>query len=752
MPLRVRFITPLFLLVLFIASAGAYFTTQELSGGLVISQENLLLHTSRAVADRSASLYELARLEAQRVAFTIGVPEAIQRGDARSLRPILQTLARVAGVDTIIVTDDQGREVLGVQRIRTATDTEYAVSTQTDLSQQAIIRRVLDEAYIGATGLLRTPGGVMLFTATPVYLGQEWVGVALVGQQLTQVMDTLRGSAMADLALYGPDGGLLQTTFSDDAERLSLRLMPEVFTQAALAANQIPVQSLLVDRFAYQGAYQPFRFGPETLGVVGVFMPDHLPFVTETGRQLTALFAAALAGAVVMMAYVGVGRITARANRVAAVAAALAEGQESVRTHLPARDEISAVGRALDEFADSAQRKQDTLRHSLRRKRREAAHMLSVLEAMPVGVVVQDTDGRVMHMNDEARSLLGSQRIYRSSGLFELADMAYQVLGEALAPGLYALGDPQRVGLDGRMLSAQAAAVTSPISDQRLGTVILLRDITDVVRQERDRDAMLERMAAEIHAPLAALGRDGVRLAAVDGNMMNAFAREITRQAVALQKMIVDLRELATVDAGSVRRAARPLRLDTLVWAVANEWRQIAQANRVTLHVMIERKGLYILGDEKRLRWAVGNLIDNAVRFTLPGGACTLEIKAEVDGLAHLRVRDNGVGIAREERDKVFMRFYRGQPRMPDGRLLAVPGMGQGLYVAKQIIEAHGGKVWLKSTQGVGTAVYFSLPLTAPVTLEMPEYGPDADLDGDTARLPEALFIELDGRQGSSET
>jgi len=736
--LRWKFISPLFIVALFIASVGAFLVARYLAGGLVISQENVLLQSSRAVADRAADLYDHQRTESQRVAFTIGIPEAIEAEDADALQPMLESLARVGGLDSVIVTDAEGREVLGVQQVETDGETAFALSDKTDLSQQPIIRSVLDDAYVGATGLLRTPSGVMLFTATPINLGDEFMGIALVGQRLTTITEALKGSAIADLAIYGPEGELLGTTFPESDDRTSLSLPPEVFAQAAIAVQQIPVQTISIDGYGYQAAYQPLNFGPNTLGVVGAFMLDNVPFVTETGRQLTALMAAALAGGVVCIAYVGISRISGRANRIQQVVAALATGEGKIRTNMKARDEIGALGQALDHFADYSQQQQDALKQTLRRQRRETAHVLSVLECLPDGVVVQDLEGRVMLMNDHARGLLGSQRVFRSSGLHELSAVVTQVLGTALAPGLYALGDPQRVGLDGRMLSAQAAAVVLPVSEKRLGTVIILRDITDHVRQERDREVMLNHLAQNVQTPLAQLGRAGAR---VPSDMMNGFAREITRHAIALQKMIVDLREISNIDTYTIRRAQRPLRLETLVWTVANEWRQIAQANRLKLHVIIEQKGLYVLGDEKRLRWAIGNLMDNAIKYTLPGGALTLEIKAESDGLANLRIRDNGVGIGRDERELVFKRFYRGTPATSDGRLIQTPGMGQGLYVAKQIFEAHGGKISMKSTQGVGTAIYFSLPLTAPVT--MPIFEPEVDLDGDTVRLPENFLVEL---------
>lgn len=735
--LRWRFITPLFAAVLILAVTGAYFAARNLSGGIQISQESLLLESSRAVAQRAAALYERQRTEAQRTAFTVGVPEAMRAADAERLEPLLQSLARVGGMDAVIVTAPDGQEILGVQRVQTGGTAGYAVSTGTDLSDQAVIRAVLDEAYVGATGLMRTPGGLMLFTATPVSLGDEFTGIALVGQHMETVLAELRGSALADLAFYGPDGILMQTTFPAGQNRAPLAIPPEVFTQALLAVQQIPVRAFSIETQPYQAAYQPFNYGPNTLGVVAALMPDNIPYVTETGRQLTALMAAFLAGGVVIVAFVAISRVAARAEKVTAVAHSLARG-ERARTAMKASDEIGALGQALDQYADYAQEKQDALRHQLRRQRREVSHLMAVLESLPDGVLVQDLGGRVVVVNEYARTLLGTQIEEPAPELRELTAQVQEILGPALAPGIYALGDPQRIHLGDKMLSAQAAAIMS-MTGHRLGTVIVLRDISDHVRQERERELLLNQLAQEIQQPLSTLGRTG---AGSQSSMVNAFAREVTRHAIALQKMILDMRELSNVDVMAVQRVQRPLRLETLLWAVANEWRQVAQASGLTLHVIIERKGLYVLGDEKRLRWAIGSVVDNAIKYTLPGGALTLEIKDESDSMANLRIRDNGVGIAREERPHVFTRFYRGTPVAPDGRVIRVPGMGQGLYITRQIFEAHGGRVHFKSTPGVGTAVYMSLPLTSAVSMDIPQFA--EDMDGETIRLPVDFLVELD--------
>jgi signal transduction histidine kinase len=733
--LRWRLTSPLFLAVLVVAMVGAYILARNLAVGVDDYQQNVLIQSSRSVAQRTAQHYDFQRQEAQRVAFTIGVAEAVQNPQPETLQPILESLARVNGMDNIIVTGPNGREILGVQ----ALDGQFALSTDTDLSQQPIVRSVVDDAFVGATGLMRSPQGVVLYTGVPIQLGDQFIGIALVGQQLDTVLADLQGSATSDLVLYGADGLLLETTLTGLDDWSQLDLSQPIFTQAAMADQAIPLVTLQIGDDAFQGAYQPFIFGPNRLGVVGSLVRDNVPYVTLFGRQLTALLAAALAGVAVLVTFVGANRVAMRAQRVRSVAEKLAAGEAQARTKMHPADEIRAVGHALDEYADYVQVKQDDLQRSLRRKRREINHMMRVFTAMPDGVVVQDMDGRVLMMNDRAREVLGSQRMFRSTHLDALADAVAEKLGPALSPGLYTLGNPHRISIDERMVSAQAAAIVATGSGRRLGTVVMLRDITDTVRQERERELMLQRLTRDIQQPLADLARTGRR---VHSDMVNAFAREITRHSVALQRMIIDMQEIANVDALSVRQKQRPLYLETLVWNVANEWRQVARSSDLTLHVIIERKGLFILGDERRLRWAIGNVIDNSIKYTLPGGALTLEIKDEEDGMAVLRVRDNGVGISRQDRLNLFTRYYRGVPVQPDGQPLRVPGMGQGLHISRQIFQAHGGSIQVKSSVGVGTAVYLRLPLTAPVGMTLPQF--EADMDGETVRLPEDILIERD--------
>jgi two-component system, OmpR family, sensor histidine kinase ResE len=730
--MRWRFILPLFIALLPVAMIGAYVLANNLGGGMAVSQDNILLQNSRAVTDRTAELYAAQVQEAQRVAFTENVGLNVLDEQTAPLQDILESLARLAELDSIIVTDLVGREVLGVLRVETpGLEVDYAVSSATDLSDEPLVRAILSGSTENASGLMRAPLGLMLFSAVPLRSNDQQLGVVLVGNDLSSVLAELKGSALADVALYGDDGTLLQTTYPNLAALPSLELAPELFGQALGAVGQVVTQNVQIGEQRYRASYQPFVYGGATIGVVAALLPDDTAFATEVGRQITALFASALTGAAVIVAFVGVARMSGRIERVTTIARDLAAGNVVARTDMLAKDEIGAMGQALDQYAEYAQHQQDTLRSALRRQRRETAHLVSVLETMGDGVVVQDLDGRVLLMNELARTMLGSQRVFRSSGLHELSAVVASVLGAQLAPGLYALGDPQRVDLDGKMLSAQAAAILSA-TQQRVGTVIVLRDITDEVRRERANQRLFNRLEQEVQQPLADLARIGMM---GDYEPVRVFAKQMIKHALTLQKMIVEMRELTGDEKQPAIGKQRAISMETLLWACANEWRQVAQASGLVLHIIIEQKGLFVLGDEKRLRWAIGNILDNAIKYTPAGGALTLEIKGEEHpGMAFMRVRDNGVGVSQDDLPHLFTRFYRGTPTAADGTVIRVPGMGQGLSTAKTIFEAHGGSIKVKSSQGIGTAVYFALPITYAEMMQLPTM--QSDYEGETMAMP----------------
>jgi PAS domain S-box-containing protein len=722
--LRWRIVFPLMLITLVAAMAAGYTLGSQLSDDAALSADSVLLQSVESLNVRAVELFRRHRSEAQRIAYSAVV--AVRSGDRSAIADSLTTLATLSELDGLVLMRADGEQLFSLLR-SAQDDRQFSVDTAVYAANWSVVERMRGGNQT-AVGLAQTPEGSMLFVGVPIIEQEIVTGYALAGYTLRDVLEHLQMSNSIDLLLYDADGNVLQTTV--DAADVAVPA-PEITTQALNQVLQglIQLESVITaGQPDARAAYAPFVYGDSTVGIVALVLPDYLPMSVQAGKQAAGLFVAVVFAVVVMAGFLVANHVLRRIEHISATADALASGKTDARTGMTGSDELGVLGFNLDRFSVASQQKQDILQGHLRRERRERMYLVSVLESIPDGVVVQDKDGKLLLMNHHARTLLGRQKDLQA---YLSQFIANDQPGERLVPGLYAIGDPQQIRQDGQMLRAQAAAVISP-SGARIGTVLIIRDITAEVQQTQAREDLLAQLVEDIQQPLAGLaqhvGQDSSRI-------VTGFAQEIGRHAAALQKMIVEMRELTSYDQVIAEQIQRPLSADTLIIAVANDWRQIVQAARLELRVQRNTPGVMVLGDESRLRWALGNILDNAIKYTPSGGAVTLEINDVENGLLNLRVRDNGVGISDEDLPNVFMPFYRGTPAGADGRVIRVPGMGQGLPLARQIIQAHGGTLKIRSRVGVGTAVYVTLPVTSGSSYKLPLL-PDEEMDGETVRLP----------------
>jgi two-component system sensor histidine kinase VicK len=113
--------------------------------------------------------------------------------------------------------------------------------------------------------------------------------------------------------------------------------------------------------------------------------------------------------------------------------------------------------------------------------------------------------------------------------------------------------------------------------------------------------------------------------------------------------------------------------------------------------------------DSERIKLALQNLVDNAIAYTPSGGKVEVSLKRKKN-CVEVAVKDTGVGIPKEQASRVFSKFFRGSNVVK----LDTEGTGLGLYITKNIIEKHGGKIWFESKEGKGTTFYFTLPFKSP--------------------------------------
>lgn len=176
-----------------------------------------------------------------------------------------------------------------------------------------------------------------------------------------------------------------------------------------------------------------------------------------------------------------------------------------------------------------------------------------------------------------------------------------------------------------------------------------------------------------------------------------------------LMKMVNELLDVALVEEGKFRDTTELVSVARLLKTTVAEFAAAAQAKHITLTVAeLPRQPLNVTGDPVQLKYALANLVDNAIRYTKENGRVTVEAASEPPRLV-VRVVDTGIGISPADQSKLFARFFRAG----NAQRLHPDGSGLGLFIVKNIITGHGGGITVSSVENQGTTFSFTLPLSS---------------------------------------
>jgi signal transduction histidine kinase len=253
------------------------------------------------------------------------------------------------------------------------------------------------------------------------------------------------------------------------------------------------------------------------------------------------------------------------------------------------------------------------------------------------------------------------------------------------------------------------------------GVGVLVHDITDRKRVEgvhtrllreartaiRARDEFLTLAAHELKTPLTPLA---IRMESLASRLRSDHPAEartlegLRSHVRRLQRLIEHLLEAAQVDTGQLSIRLAPVALHAMVRSTASSFPRLG-----TSHLLDMETGgreAWVLGDRLRLEEALLTLLENAVKYSPEGG--TLRVTLDVAGdEVQVSVSDPGVGIPPEQREHVFDRYFRGS----NTPVQSYGGLGLGLYLCRNILESHGGRIWVDSDVGQGSTFTFALPL-----------------------------------------
>jgi signal transduction histidine kinase len=235
---------------------------------------------------------------------------------------------------------------------------------------------------------------------------------------------------------------------------------------------------------------------------------------------------------------------------------------------------------------------------------------------------------------------------------------------------------------------------------------------TRVQTSQKSQREFVANVSHELKTPLTSV--QGFAQALLDGTASTPEAQKQAAQVIynesgRMHRMVLDLLDLARLDAGTLDLQCAPVNLPVLLNSIAEKFSPQARAGNVDIRVETAALPAFT-GDGDRLAQVFTNLVDNALKFTPVGGSITIRA-AQVNAGIQVEVADSGAGILPEALPHIFDRFYQADPSRPGGRK---HGSGLGLAIVKEIVGAHGGKISVRSEQGMGSIFTVSLPLTTP--------------------------------------
>lgn len=241
---------------------------------------------------------------------------------------------------------------------------------------------------------------------------------------------------------------------------------------------------------------------------------------------------------------------------------------------------------------------------------------------------------------------------------------------------------------------------------------LVLEDVSELRRLQRIRTEFIDNLSHELRTPLTIVSLLAETLALEADQLPPRTAERIVKIEVEtghLVQMVNELLDLSKIESGSTALVLHDLDLARLANATVERLRLFAERQGVRLVVEADGAAPLVRGDDERLGQALLNLLHNAVKFS-PTGA---EVVVRVTASAHeaiVAVLDQGPGVPRAALPRVFERFYKGDRARTGG----VGGTGLGLSIARHIVEAHGGRIWVESEEGIGSTFAFALPVSGP--------------------------------------
>ena len=384
----------------------------------------------------------------------------------------------------------------------------------------------------------------------------------------------------------------------------------------------------------------------------------------------------------------------------------IAEGNYTGEVKIYSDDELGQLGQAINDLSLKIKEAQESTES-------ERQRLDSVLRHMSDGVIATDRRGRIVIMNTAALDILNlkSEKVI-GIPLLEILPLEERVtfreLLETQQERLIHLeedGEDSIIQCEFSVIQRESGFIS--------GLVCVLTDVTEQQKIERERRNFVSNVSHELRTPLTSI--KSYTEALVDGAWENkeiapGFLKVIETETDRMMRMITDLLNLSRMDQNRFGLEKEFINMNELVVHIVNRFEMVLQSEpyrdkNYRILTDITQRDLWVELDQDKITQVLDNIINNAIKYSPDGGRIIVRLMETHTDII-VSVSDEGLGIARKDIPHLFDRFYR----VDKARSRAMGGSGLGLAIAQEVVQLHGGKIWVNSIENKGSTFFVSLP------------------------------------------
>ncbi|AWI14046.1 hypothetical protein B4064_1724 [Caldibacillus thermoamylovorans] len=511
-----------------------------------------------------------------------------------------------------------------------------------------------------------------------------------------------KSSDIEEMRVYDKDLRVIATSDPGSQDKVGQRTTDIVVTRTFVTEEMI--EKMSIDKSTNERKwllYVPIKVDNEIEGIL--FIEGKIERVFEQIQVINQVLINGTIIALVFTAIVAViiaQTITRPITDMKKQAQAMARGNYSRKVKVYGHDEI---GQLAITFNNLSKKLQDEQAKTDSEKRK----LSSILKFMTDGVISTDRKGRIILINEAAEQMLNVTRetviseniidVLELGDKYSLKDLTQEQNSVILDLSTNAV--PLIVRVNFSIIQKETGIMN--------GLIVVLHDITEQEKIERERREFVANVSHELRTPLTTMRSYLEALtegAWMDKDIAPQFLKVTQNETERMIRLVNDLLVLSKMDSKDYQLRKEWINFPKFLDHIIDRF-EMAKEKNVHFSRDYLNEPILVEIDQDKITQVLDNIISNALKYSPSGGTITVKLVVFHDSL-EVKISDQGVGIPKQNLHRIFDRFYR----VDKARARHIGGTGLGLAIAKEMVEAHNGHIWATSIEGKGTTIHFTLP------------------------------------------